>query len=141
MNVAFQEPDRVPGRLQARTALQEIGGGLGATLELGGQVLICKQILHRHRQKATLRLPKASPKSESNGAGVLGALAFHRKERRTKILLGKDSRTMKRIFTLIVLLGIVMSAVLTGCDKGPDASKPADTNAVPAAPAMPSTNK
>jgi hypothetical protein len=29
-------------------------------------------------------LPKASPKSESSGAGALGALAFHRKERRTQ---------------------------------------------------------
>ena len=38
--------------------------------------------------EATLRLPhslpKASPKSESSGAGTLGALAFHRKERRTQ---------------------------------------------------------
>ncbi len=45
---------------------------------------------------------------------------------------------MKRIFTLIVMLGIVMGAVLTGCNQGSDTSKPADTNA---APAMPSTNK
>jgi hypothetical protein len=48
---------------------------------------------------------------------------------------------MKRIFTLIVLLGIVMGAVLTGCNSGDTTSKPADTNAVPAAPSMPSTNK
>ena len=40
---------------------------------------------------------------------------------------------MKRIFTLIVLLGIVMGAVLTGCNQGSDTSKPADTNAAPAA--------
>src|ERR1019366_3113724 len=37
--------------------------------------------------EATLRLPhslpKASPKSESSGAGALGALALHRKEQRT----------------------------------------------------------
>jgi hypothetical protein len=48
---------------------------------------------------------------------------------------------MKRIFMLIVLLGIVAGAVLTGCDKGDNASKPADTNAAPAAAAAPSTNK
>ena len=52
-------------------------------------------------------------------------------------LLVKVYLTMKRIFALIVLLGIVMSAVLTGCNNGGDTtSKPADTNA-PAA----STNK
>jgi hypothetical protein len=45
---------------------------------------------------------------------------------------------MKRIFTLIVLLGIVAGAVLTGCDKGDNSSKPSDTNAAPAAPG---TNK
>jgi hypothetical protein len=48
---------------------------------------------------------------------------------------------MKRIFALIVLLGIVMGAVLSGCNQGPEPQKPADTNAAPAAPAMPSTNK
>jgi len=36
---------------------------------------------------------------------------------------------MKRIFTLIVLLGIVMGAVLTGCNSGDQTSAPADTNA------------
>jgi len=44
---------------------------------------------------------------------------------------------MKRIYSLIVLLGIVMSAVLTGCNEGTNTSTPADTNAPPAA----STNK
>ena len=49
---------------------------------------------------------------------------------------------MKRIFAIIVLLGIVMSAVLTGCNSGDQSSKPADTNAAPKAPDMPaSTNK
>jgi hypothetical protein len=38
-------------------------------------------------------------------------------------------------------LGLVMGAVLTGCDKGADTSKAPDTNAAPAAPAAPSTNK
>jgi hypothetical protein len=48
---------------------------------------------------------------------------------------------MKRIYTFIVLLGIVMSVALAGCEKPPgDAAPPADTNAVPAAPAEPSTN-
>jgi hypothetical protein len=54
------------------------------------------------------------------------------------VLLVKVRITMKRIFTLIVLLGIVAGAVLTGCDKGDNAPKPSDTNAAPAAP---STNK
>ncbi|MEI6391805.1 MAG: hypothetical protein WCT12_11945 [Verrucomicrobiota bacterium] len=47
---------------------------------------------------------------------------------------------MKRISILVVLLGLVFGAVLTGCDKGADASKPADataTNAAPPAPAAP----
>jgi hypothetical protein len=48
-------------------------------------------------------------------------------------LLVKVRFTMKRIYTLIVLLGIVMGAVLTGCNSGSDTSKPADTNAPPAA--------
>jgi hypothetical protein len=49
---------------------------------------------------------------------------------------------MKRIFTLIVLLGIVMGAVLTGCDKGTPPPATPDTNAAPTAPSMPaSTNK
>ena len=45
--------------------------------------------------------------------------------------------TMKRLFALIVLLGIVMSAALTGCE--PKQSEPAapDTNAVPAVPPAP----
>jgi hypothetical protein len=46
---------------------------------------------------------------------------------------------MKRIFTLIVLLGIVMGAVLTGCNQEPKAPEPGNTNAAPAMPA--STNK
>jgi hypothetical protein len=32
---------------------------------------------------------------------------------------------MKRISTLIVLMGIVMGAVLTGCDKGDSTTAPA----------------
>jgi hypothetical protein len=47
---------------------------------------------------------------------------------------------MKRIFTLIVLLGIVMGAVLTGCEKPADTNPAPGTNA-PSAPEMPSTNK
>jgi hypothetical protein len=45
--------------------------------------------------------------------------------------------TMKRIFMLIVLLGIVAGAVLTGCEQKPTETPPAGTNA-PAAPAEPS---
>jgi hypothetical protein len=45
--------------------------------------------------------------------------------------------TMKRIFMLIVLLGIVAGAVLTGCEQKPAEPPPAGTNA-PAAPAEPS---
>ncbi|MCX6913051.1 MAG: hypothetical protein WCK27_18775 [Verrucomicrobiota bacterium] len=48
---------------------------------------------------------------------------------------------MKRIFTLIVLLGIVAGTVLTGCGNGENAPKPSDTNAVPAAATATSTNK
>jgi hypothetical protein len=48
-------------------------------------------------------------------------------------LLVKARSTMKRIFTLIVLLGIVMGAVLTGCNQGSETPKPADTNAPPPA--------
>jgi hypothetical protein len=48
---------------------------------------------------------------------------------------------MKRIFALIVLVGIVMGAVLTGCNQGPQTPAAPDTNAAPAAPSMPSTNK
>ena len=40
---------------------------------------------------------------------------------------------MKRIYTLIVLLGIVMGAVLTGCNSGSETPKASDTNAPPAA--------
>jgi hypothetical protein len=57
-------------------------------------------------------------------------------------LLVKVNPTMKRIFALIVLLGIVMSAVLTGCNQSSDTTAKPDTNAAPAAPSMPaSTNK
>jgi hypothetical protein len=52
--------------------------------------------------------------------------------------LVKLARVMKRLFTLIVLLGIVMSAALTGCEQKPMESSTPDTNAVPA---MPSTNQ
>jgi hypothetical protein len=56
-------------------------------------------------------------------------------------LLVKVSFTMKRIYILIVLLGIVMSTVLTGCNESSQTTAPTDTNAAPAAPAAPSTNK
>jgi hypothetical protein len=46
--------------------------------------------------------------------------------------------TMKRIFTFIVLLGVVMGAVLTGCSKSSDTPTAPDTNAAPAAPPAPS---
>jgi hypothetical protein len=48
-------------------------------------------------------------------------------------LMVKARVTMKRIYTLIVLLGIVMGAVLTGCNQGSETPKPADTNAPTAA--------
>ena len=44
---------------------------------------------------------------------------------------------MKRIYTLIVLLGIVMGTVLTGCNQGSETPPAANTNAAPAAPAAP----
>jgi hypothetical protein len=47
---------------------------------------------------------------------------------------------MKRIFMLIVLLGFVAGAVLTGCEQKPADNPAAGTNA-PVAPAAPSTNK
>ena len=56
-------------------------------------------------------------------------------------LLVKVIIAMKRTFTLIVLLGIVMGAVLTGCNQGSQTPKAPDTNAIPAAPSMPGTNK
>src|SRR5512135_1826820 len=40
-------------------------------------------------------------------------------------LLVESSLTMKRIYTLIVLLGIVMGAVLTGCNQGSENPAPA----------------
>ncbi len=42
---------------------------------------------------------------------------------------------MKRLFTLIVLLGLTVG-VLSGCNQG-ETPKPADTNAAPAAPTAP----
>jgi hypothetical protein len=53
----------------------------------------------------------------------------------------KTVLTMKRIFMLIVLLGIVAGAVLTGCEQKPAGDAAAGTNAPAAAPAAPSTNK
>jgi len=47
---------------------------------------------------------------------------------------------MKRIFALMVLLGIISGAVLAGCEQKPANNAPASTNA-PAAPAAPRTNK
>ena len=54
-------------------------------------------------------------------------------------LLVKVTATMKRIFTLIVLLGVVMGSVLTGCNQGSEAPKADGTNAAPAAPMAPAT--
>ena len=48
---------------------------------------------------------------------------------------------MKRFYTGIVLLGLVISAVLVGCSQEPGPAPAPDTNAVPAAPAAPSTNQ
>jgi hypothetical protein len=49
---------------------------------------------------------------------------------------------MKRIFAFIVLLGVVMSAVLTGCGNGDTTPKTDSSTNAPAAPSMPaSTNK
>jgi hypothetical protein len=57
-------------------------------------------------------------------------------------LLVNVTATMKRIFALIVLLGVVMSAVLTGCGNGDTTPKTDSTTNAPAAPSMPaSTNK
>ncbi|PYJ00115.1 MAG: hypothetical protein DME25_21455, partial [Verrucomicrobia bacterium] len=52
-------------------------------------------------------------------------------------LLVKGKLTMKRIYSLVVLMGLVMGALLTGCSK--DESMPAapNTNAAPAAPTPP----
>ena len=55
-------------------------------------------------------------------------------------LLVKTTLVMKRLFTLIVLLGIVMGAVLTGCEQKPADTVVPDTNAAPVAPAAPGTN-
>ena len=55
-------------------------------------------------------------------------------------LVVNASINMKRIFTLIVLLGIVAGTVLTGCEQKPADNSPAGTNA-PAAAAAASTNK
>ena len=47
---------------------------------------------------------------------------------------------MKRFYAFIVLLGLVMGTVLTGCNKDESTTpKAPDTNA-PAVPAAPSTN-
>ena len=52
----------------------------------------------------------------------------------------KLSATMNRTYTLIVLLGLVVGALLTGCSPSDQNPAPAkDTNAAPAAAA--STNK
>jgi hypothetical protein len=69
------------------------------------------------------------PRCTAHGFGKIVLVLFG--------LLVKVRFTMKRIYTLIVLLGIVMGAVLTGCNEGSQTSTPADTNAPPAA----STNK
>ncbi len=45
---------------------------------------------------------------------------------------------MKRLLTLIVLLGLVAGALVTGCNQSGTDTGSKDTNAVPAAP---STNK
>jgi predicted small lipoprotein YifL len=55
-------------------------------------------------------------------------------------ILGKVRTAMKRIFALMVLLGIISGAVLAGCEQKPANNAPASTNA-PAAPAAPRTNK
>jgi len=47
---------------------------------------------------------------------------------------------MKRIYTLIVLLGIIAGAVLTGCEQKSQDNAQGGTNAPPPS-AMPSTNK
>jgi hypothetical protein len=51
-------------------------------------------------------------------------------------LMVKIVLIMKRTFMLIVLVGIVAGAVLTGCEQKPTETPPAGTNA-PAAPAEP----
>ena len=56
------------------------------------------------------------------------------------VLLGimdNVTHTMKRTFTLIVLVGLVAGAVLTGCNQGGNEPAKPDTNAAPAAPAPP----
>ena len=59
--------------------------------------------------------------------------------------LVKGTDTMKRIYTLIVLMGLVMGALVTGCNKEESSGGGTSTNA-PAAPTPPpatppSTNK
>jgi hypothetical protein len=48
---------------------------------------------------------------------------------------------MKRTYILIALLAMVLGGLVTGCDNASKSGTPADTNAAPAAPAAPSTNK
>ena len=61
--------------------------------------------------------------------------------------LVKGTDTMKRIYTLIVLMGLVMGALVTGCNKeDSSAGGGTSTNATPPAPTPPpatppSTNK
>jgi hypothetical protein len=58
-----------------------------------------------------------------------------------KAILVDFGVAMKRLFTLVVLLGIVMGAVLTGCEQKPTDTTVPDTNAAPVAPTPPGTNK
>jgi hypothetical protein len=77
------------------------------------------------------------------GCGWRLAEGVQNKLKKVLVLLAdlvKVTPTMKRIYTLIVLLGLVMGAVLTGCNQGPTENKPeAGTNAPTPPPA--STNK
>ena len=78
------------------------------------------------------------------------AMSRHEETRLKNVLvcfwdLVKGTDTMKRIYTLIVLMGLVMGALVTGCNKE-ETAPPASTNAQPAAPTPPpatppSTNK
>jgi len=47
-------------------------------------------------------------------------------------ILVKVTPTMKRLYTLIVLIGLAMGMLLTGCEKSSDQSSAPATNALPA---------
>ena len=99
----------------------------------------------RQHSRAALSLSTRRVESAQAGGGLCRIGEAQRQLKIVLVLLAllvNVKPTMNRIFTLIVLLGIVMGAVLTGCNQSSDTTpKAPDTNAAPAAPSMPSTNK